>query len=168
MSASILKLYKYKNVREISIGLSNLFIDTIQKSSFSSHLKNTLLVPVPISNARRNERGFNQMEYITSCIGMYFNLDVKNDFIYCKNSNSHQANKTQKERYNSKDNPFYIQDQSLKDISKYKNITLVDDVITTGYTLEKITKVLKTQYGQDLIINALCIFRGKPYYLSTN
>ena len=165
MSSSILKLYKYKNVREISMGLSELFTDIIQRSSFQPNLAGTLLIPVPISDTRRNERGFNQMEYITSCIGKHFNLDMKNDFIYCKNSDFHQASKNKVERYNSKENPFYLKNHNAKDISKYKSITLVDDVVTTGNTLEKLSKVFRTQYGQNLIINALCIFRGKPYYL---
>lgn len=165
MSSSILRLYKYKNVQDISKILSCLFISSIQKSSFANILKDTLLVPVPISNLRRNERGFNQMEYITNEIGKDFQLDIRDDLLYCKNSNSHQASKNKVERYGSRENPFYIKDGYGGSLLQYRSITLVDDVITTGNTLEKIAEIIKIHYGMDTEVNALCMFRGKPYYL---
>jgi len=165
MSSSILKLYKYKNVQEISEILSGFFTEAILKSSFAHNLKDTLLIPVPISNLRKNERGFNQMEYITRQIAKDFKLDAKFDLLYCRNSTTHQAGKRKMERYGLKKNPFYIKDLGSFSISKYRSITLIDDVITTGNTLEKITKVIKIHYGMDTVVNALCMFRGKPYYL---
>jgi len=168
MSSSILKLYKYKNVQEVSKILSELFIETISKSGFKQSLENTLLIPVPISNSRMSERGFNQMGYITLEIGKFLKLDVNNRLIHCKSSNKHQADKSKLERYSSKDNPFSISKRENFSIGKYKSITLVDDVITTGSTLEKITKVIKIHYGDNAVVNALCMFRGKPYYLPTS
>ncbi len=168
MSSSILRLYKYKNVQDISEVLSVLFIEAIQKSAFANSLKNTLLVPVPISYLRKSERGFNQMEYITNEIGKVFQLDVRSDLLYCKNSNIHQASKNKMERYGSKENPFYIKNSNKSSEFEYKSITLIDDVITTGNTLEKIAQVIKIHYGMNTVVNALCMFRGKPYYLSTS
>ena len=55
---------------------------------------------------------------------------------------------------------FYIKDRSLLD--KYNSVTILDDVITTGSTLENISKVIKEE--ADVSVNALCLFRGKPYY----
>lgn len=168
MSSSILRLYKYKNVKEISEVLSEFFIEAIQKSAFTNSLKNTLLVPVPISYLRKSERGFNQMENITNEIGKVFQLDVKNDLLYCRNSNSHQAGKNKVERYGSRENPFYIKEDYGASRLSYRSITLVDDVITTGNTLEKLAQIIKIHYGMDTVVNALCIFRGKPYYLSNS
>jgi ComF family protein len=161
-------LYKYKNVQDISKILSEFFIETIQKSSFIDLLKDTVLAPVPISYIRKKERGFNQMEYITKEIGKEFQLNITNDFLYCKNSSVHQASKNRIERYESNNNPFYIKYSNQYSFSRFKSITLVDDVITTGNTLEKITKVIKIHYGMDTVVNALCMFRGKPYYLPTS
>jgi len=165
LSSSILKQYKYKNVKDIAEVLSTLFIDSILASTFARDIEKTLLVPVPISNLRRNERGFNQMEHITTRIGKYWGLDIESNFISCRNSTLHQASKSKMERDISKENLFYI--DNPVDISKYKSITLVDDVITTGNTLEKISFVIKSYYGIHTTVNALCMFRGKPYYLPT-
>lgn len=65
------------------------------------------------------------------------------------------------------ENPFYIHKHASLDLSLYCSITLVDDVITTGNTLEKITQVIRTFYGTNIVLNALCMFRGKPYFLPT-
>jgi len=167
MSSSILKLYKYKSVKEISIVLSELFIDTILKSTFKNNLQNTLLIPVPISNMRKNERGFNQMEYITLEVGRRLQLKSNTNMINCKNLAEHQAKKNRLERYKSMKNPFFINKHACPDLNLYDSITLVDDVITTGNTLEKITQVIRTSYGTNIVVNALCMFRGKPYFLST-
>jgi ComF family protein len=168
MSSSILKLYKYKNVQEISKVLSEFFLETILSSTFKKNLENTLLIPVPISKSRMSERGFNQMEYITLEIGRLFKLDVSSNLISRRNSHEHQARKNKVERYSSKENPFYIDKQETFSIKQYNSVTLVDDVITTGSTLEKVADVIKTRYGRNTIVNALCIFRGKPYYLSSD
>jgi ComF family protein len=168
MSSSILKLYKYKNVQEISKVLSEFFLETILSSTFKKNLENTLLIPVPISKSRMSERGFNQMEYITLEIGRLFKLDVSSNLIFCRNSHEHQASKNKVERYSAKENPFYIDKQKTFSIKQYSSVTLVDDVITTGSTLEKVADVIKTRYGRNTIVNALCIFRGKPYYLSSD
>lgn len=167
MSSGILKQYKYKNVRDISSVISNLFTDNIIKSSFKENLKDSLLIPVPISNQRMNERGFNQMSYISLNISNTFNLDICENLIRCKYLNAHQAGKSKSERYSYISNPFYINPYLNLDIKKYKSITLVDDVITTGMTLEKMAKTIKDTYGKNIQINALCMFRGKPYYLPT-
>lgn len=168
MSSSILKLYKYKNVEDVSEVLSDFFVDTISKSSFKNKLTDTLLLSVPISTSRKNERGFNQMGYITKKIGRTFRLDILENLVFCKNSNTHQASKNRKERSESKENPFYIKDSSSHSLFQYRSITIVDDVITTGNTLEKITQAIKIHYGMDTVVNALCMFRGKPYYLPTS
>ncbi len=42
-------------------------------------------------------------------------------------------------------------------------IIIVDDVITTGSTLEQITKCIK-KVVPKMSVKSICIFRGKPYY----
>lgn len=167
MSSSILKLYKYKNVKDISGVLAELFINSIQKSSFRINLENTLLLPVPISAMRKNERGFNQMDYIASRVGEFFKIDSCRDLVFCKNTKGHQASRNKTERENSNENPFYISDPRYEYVSKYKSITLVDDVITTGKTLEKLSRTMRDTYGYRIPINALCMFRGKAKYIPT-
>lgn len=159
--SQLLKDYKYKGVKELSDVISSMLVDAIIKSNFTSSLEDSLILPVPSSFIRINERGFNQVVPILEEISHTFNLDTSYKMVHSKYSYGHQAQRSKSERSLSK-NPFYISKKI--DICKYKSITLVDDVITTGSTLEKVCKVLRNTYNKDLVVNAICIFRGRPNY----
>ncbi len=163
LSSKILKLFKYRNVRDISDEISKLLIECILNSCYNPLLKNTLLIPVPISYGRITQRGFNQTELIAQNISKTFNIDLSTSIIASKNSKQHQAERSKEARLANTSNPFYIRE--YEDIGKYNSITLVDDVITTGKTLENIATILRRYYDQETVINAICLFRGKPYYL---
>jgi len=162
-SSQILKMYKYKNVHDISNTLSNLLIDRLLVCGYSSYIKNTLLIPVPISRVRFLERGFNQTELIAQNISKKFACGLALDIVKCKNTKDHRAGQSKKMRKLSSPNPFFI--DNISQISGYKSITLLDDVITTGRTLENIMQVLQYTYPTVEEFNAICLFRGKPYYI---
>ena len=153
----ILKNYKYKNVYDISRTLSEFFVEALIASSFKSNLKDTLLIPIPISFIRRNERGFNQMDIITKYISKNLNLDMNNNILKCNYTNTHQAQKCKDERI-SRENPFYIVKGT--EITNYKSITIVDDVITTGSTLNLAAQTIRPYLNKDTKMFALCLFRG--------
>jgi len=163
LSSKILKLFKYKNVRDIAEEISKLLIESITNSCYNHVLKNTLLVPVPISSARRIERGFNQTELIAHQLSKRLNVDLSTDILASKNKIVHQARQTRDARISDISNPFYV--EKRVNIEKYESITIVDDVITTGRTLENICDVLRKEYGYRIKVNAICLFRGAPYYL---
>lgn len=161
-SAEILKIYKYKSVTDIQKTISKLFIQSIIESSFSRYLKDTVLVPIPISFFRRNQRGFNQAEEIAQDVGKYFGIENDTKFVSTKETGKHQAILTEKQRKESRYNPFFINKNTNN--RKFRSITLVDDVITTGTTLEKVSSKIKEHYGDNLEVQALCLFRGKHYF----
>ena len=163
LSSKILKLFKYKNVRDIAEEISILLVESIMNSCYNPILKNTLIVPVPISSTRRVERGFNQTELIARSLAKRFNVDLSIDILGSKNTKLHQARQTRDVRLSETLNPFYV--KRHLNIDRYESITLVDDVITTGRTLENICDVLRKEYGYRFQTNALCLFRGAPYYL---
>lgn len=162
-SSQILKMYKYKNVSDISGKLSKLLVDGLLSSGYYKQMKSTLLIPVPISYSRAAERGFNQTELIVNRVCQKFGCEKSYDWVKCKNTQQHMAGQSKKERSTRTFNPFFI-DKEL-DISKYTNITILDDVITTGKTLENMAQIMKDTCSYELEVNAICLFRGKPYYL---
>lgn len=162
LTRDFIRDYKYKRVYDMQKGIADFFLKTIQNSSIKPALENTLLVPIPISKLRRSERGFNQVEYITKRLSLTFNSSINYTMLKCFNNYEHQSLKDKSQR-SYRSNPFQL--GSYSSIADYKSITLVDDVITTGATLEQASKILKKNYGLNTEINALCLFRGKPYYL---
>lgn len=163
LSSRILKLLKYKGVTDTSRLLNDLLIEKIFSCGYHRILEGSLMIPVPISTSRKIGRGFNQSELIAEALSRKFNCELELNLLHCKDTSYHRAGQSKKERQRKTSNPFYIKD--AKELSRYTSITLVDDVITTGKTLENITQMIKDKYSANLIINAICLFRGKPYYL---
>ena len=148
------KSYKYKGMQDIGRYILN-FVGKYQGIDF-----NSLFIPVPISFLRRSERGFNQTELLVENISKHYKCHFSFDLIGRKIEKGHQSLKDRDSRLEETMSNFYIKDRSLLD--KYNSVTILDDVITTGSTLENISKVIKKE--ADVSVNALCLFRGKPYY----
>lgn len=162
LSSTILKKYKYNYVQSISDTLIEIFIESIKDSTFDRELKGTILTNVPLAKNRLRERGFNQTTEIAKRVAGNFNIPFVEDLIKRRDSYGHQALRDKDERKEIKEGIFtFRNDFSLKG---HSSITILDDVITTGATLEAISSMLRKNLGKDTKINALCLFRGRPYY----
>lgn len=104
------------------------------------------LIPIPISNKRRKERGYNQCEMI---IDEIIKLDTEKKFnsdykILIRNKDiEKQTFKNKNERIENTKNIFEIREnyKNLENISDVK-IIIIDDVSTTGSTLKEAREVL--------------------------
>jgi len=116
-------------------------------------LHNTLVLPIPITNKRRNERGYNQCELL---VDEMKRLDTKNQFMVCKDllervhHLSRQTLKNRADRLESAKDIFAINESELKKLLA-KNIgienttvVVIDDVITTGSTIKEAMGVIKS------------------------
>ncbi|MGM0805787.1 MAG: ComF family protein [Bacillota bacterium] len=128
MKEMIAKL-KYRGDAEVV----NAFYPVLS-SDFKKFSRDAILVPIPLSEERHYERGFNQAELLTRGIKKPVEYLLKR-----KTHEEKQSKKTREERLSQKENPFEVVD-SLK--VKDQKIILVDDVYTTGSTLRYAAKVL--------------------------
>jgi competence protein ComFC len=106
----------------------------VMHSKFKSISRETIIIPIPLSNERHYERGFNQ----ANLIARSFNKDVHN-LLKRNNHEEKQSKKKRHERMKKKDNPFIVID---KDQVNGHSVLLIDDVYTTGSTLRYAAKVL--------------------------
>jgi ComF family protein len=162
LTSDLLRKYKYGYVYDIDTALVEFATERIVESNYMELLENTLITNIPISSLRLRERGFNQTYSISKRISEVFELEFNSALIGRKHSIEHQAFKEKDERKHMEEEEFYI--SKPQDINNFSSITIVDDVITTGTTLENASYCLKKYYGESLIVNAICMFRGKPYY----
>lgn len=163
LSSIILKKYKYHYVRSISETLVEIFIESIKNSTFDRKLEGTILTNVPLAKSRLRDRGFNQTTEIAHRIAESFNIPFAEGLIERKDSYGHQALRDKDERKDIKEGTFTLRGDFSPE--EYSSITILDDVITTGATLEAVSSTLRKDIDTNIEINALCLFRGKPYYL---
>ena len=166
LTSDLLKKYKYGYAYDMSEVLCKFFTESIRSSSYWKMLKDTLVINMPISSSRLKERGFNQTYDLAKRISIEFNLDFSDSLVGKSGGSEHQALKDKEERREISTDSFCIIEDI--DISRYESITIVDDVITTGSTLNAIAKKIRLHYGDSISINAMCMFRGKPVYYSSD
>jgi ComF family protein len=150
---SIIHLCKYDRVKELTRPLADLIIAhfklldnqtilSIQLFSKEQNSSNLIICCVPIHKKKLKNRGFNQSEEIAKYLSDEFGLNFIKDLIIKTKNIPPQAELSKDKRKKNIINAFEI-NPLLKDIIKDKNILLVDDVFTTGSTMEECARVLK-------------------------
>ena len=148
----LIKTCKYEFVESIGEILGNLLIlffgDYVQKQGNISTkllpLTKNILIPVPLAQRRHNWRGFNQAKIIAQQFGDYFDLEIK-DGLHRKYRQA-QAKLNRRERKQNLQDTMIWQGEELLG----KNIILIDDVVTTGSTLNECAKVLKKHRAKQV------------------
>lgn len=98
-----------------------------------------LIIPVPLSRERMKERGYNQAELIAKHLSKLLNIEIHNSVLRVKDT----PTQTHLSRDERRENLLGAFDISDKEILKGKTILLVDDVCTTGATMDEISKLLR-------------------------
>lgn len=136
----IIKEFKYPPfLKELAKPLSSLIISHLSLLEFSFP-ENSILIPVPLSKRREKWRGFNQAKEIAKYLSFYYSLPLEDGVVKRVKETFPQSNLSQKERKENIKGSFTLLDREK---IKGKNIFLVDDVCTTGSTLEEVARVLK-------------------------
>jgi len=141
-------IHKFKYKGKVSLGkkLSKKLGEEIKKDKrFSSF---DFLIPVPLHPARKRERGYNQSEVMGEVISKELDISfLKNVLKRIKNTKDQTKLNDEQRRKNVKD-AFKV---SFPEMIKDKKIILVDDVITTGATLDECAKVLKDNGAKKIV-----------------
>lgn len=129
---------KYKGNQKVGEVIGELYAIELRKSK----LYNTLdfIVPIPLHPNKLKKRGFNQSESFAIGLSKGLNVPINNTDLYRKIDSKTQTKKTRYKRWENVGNIFGIIDDSMLE---NKTILLVDDVVTTGATIEASTLVLK-------------------------
>lgn len=133
---------KYKNGKNLGRTMGRLFGNDIKESSFLESVD--LIVPVPLHRRKLRKRGYNQAEEISKGISESTNIPVSTENLIRVISNPTQTKRSKTQRWENVKDIFMLQSPD-----KYinKHILLVDDVITTGSTLEACALTLQEIHG---------------------
>ncbi len=140
---------QFKYHKQLAIGV--LFAKKI--ANFYHHqLKNynyDLIIPMPLHRKRILERGFNQVLEITRLID---SNKIKTKFVKRSKNTKHLTDLTAKQRAQQIKNAFIVQSLPVN-IGK---ILIIDDITTTGSTLNELAKTIKSHYS-NCQTHALCL-----------
>jgi len=100
-----------------------------------------LIIPIPISASKINTRGFNQSEVIAIGMQQVWHRPMLNDVLIKKSWSNSQTKKSRKARLQQLPDLFFLQKPTN---IEGKHILLVDNVLTTGATLEAAVASLMT------------------------
>jgi competence protein ComFC len=151
--AKTLHLFKYQRIISLKEPLSNLMIKFLKKTKFFSitRKENFLIIPIPLHYKKQKKRGFNQSELLAENISSYFSLSYNSEILIRIKNNSPQANiPNLTEREKNVKNIFGIS-LSKTTLIKNKWIILVDDVYTSGSTMQEAAKVLQKYKPKKII-----------------
>jgi ComF family protein len=146
----ILHSMKYKGRPELGVLLGELLADTILQSNMPWNVD--LILPVPLHKKREKLRGYNQSLCIAEGLSAGLHLPVYKNVLVKRSSTSSQTKKGRFSRYENLKSAFSIVDDTE---IKGKHILLVDDVITTGATIEACASALNLAGIATLSIAAI-------------
>jgi ComF family protein len=127
---------KYGNLR----ALAELLAQWLNDYLVSNPVPGEVLVPVPLHHKRLRERGYNQSSLLAKELGKLTNLPVVDDCLIRQRHAPPQARTlTVDERRSNVANAFLCRDRRLEN----KQVLLIDDVSTSGSTLDACARALK-------------------------
>lgn len=128
---------KYKNNPQLAFYIGELCGKEILKSEFFGEID--YIVPIPLHRKRLKQRGYNQALMIAKGISHKTGFVVSEDNLIRIINNPSQTKSSRFERWKNTEGIFEIKDKKL---FQGKHILLVDDVITTGSTIEVCAKII--------------------------
>ena len=140
-------VYQFK-YRPYLTSLKGVLIDffyegLIQKEQFYTLIqKETLFVPIPLHESKLRKRGYNQSLLLAKGLGQKLDITV-GDMLERIKATKTQVGLSQQDRAENIKGAFGLKRSSVEKVKKYKQIFLVDDVVTSGATLKEAAKVLK-------------------------
>lgn len=143
---------KYKGNRALAIQLGK----NLGKAIAQYHAPGSVdaLIPLPLFPKKERQRGYNQAQLISEGISLVTGLPVLTDVIIRPEHTETQTKKGRLERWKNIDGKFELKDP---DAIKGKTLMLVDDVVTTGATLDSCGQELFKAGNINLHIAVLCM-----------
>jgi ComF family protein len=123
--------FKFHRKTELAAPLCALLLRAVRMSDDSA--QPALLVPVPLSQQRLRERGYNQAWELARRLARQLGLPARADVLQRSRDTAHQIGMTRAEREHNLRDAFWIEPRSRHRLQG-AHVALVDDVLTTGAT----------------------------------
>lgn len=142
--------FKYRKKLEVGRILGRIFATDISSSPGFNSVE--VIIPVPLHWSKLKTRGFNQSEIIARAMAGILNARVETDVLLRPFATDTQTKKSRIQRVENVSGKFQLKNEEK--ISG-KHVLLIDDVITTGSTMESCADLLNRVEGVKLSLASL-------------
>jgi ComF family protein len=127
---------KYRNRQEVGTFFGEQF--SFRYPNLNNETKISHIIKVPLHKRRKSERGYNQLDVFAKHISDFYNLPIEEELLLRQKYTTTQTKKNKELRLQNMKDAFMLNDKQLVE----PHFLLVDDVATSGATLELCAKKL--------------------------
>lgn len=146
--------FKYHNQRDYAAFFAARMHEQVGEAV--CRLKVDGLVPVPVHAAKKRKRGYNQAELLAIELGKCWNIPVFTDCLIREKDTAPQKELNDLQRMHNLKNAF----KSGTNAVKLNKVLLVDDIYTTGATVEACSRVLTDMGVETVYYTSIAIGKG--------
>lgn len=146
---------KYRGNKELGLQMGRLIGNDLCQTHRFRYVD--ALIPLPLFAAKEKRRGFNQATILCEGMAEVLNVEVLRDVVVRTKHTETQTKKGRIERWQNMEGKFELLNSPK---IEGKHVLLVDDVVTTGATLEACGHALIATHNTKLSIATLCYASG--------
>ncbi len=150
----VLYRFKYKNKRCYSDFFG--YVGAKKYKKLFRRWKVKMIVPIPMYQKKQQRRGYNQAEEFAGSLTEYTDIPMATDLIKRLRETKPQKGLNKEERYKNLKNAFGVNQEKAKGVN---SVLLVDDIYTTGSTIDACAKVLKAAGVEKVYF--MCVAGGR-------
>ncbi len=149
ITRQLLHEIKYRDNRNLAVWMGEMYGEELLKSGIKPA---DCIIPVPLHRKKQKQRGYNQSEAFAQGLGAKMNIPVNTTALQRRTFTQTQTRKSRWDRWRNVEDVFFI---SNPEEIKGKSIMLVDDVVTTGATMEACARTLQLAGAQRIDIHSI-------------
>lgn len=147
---NLIHALKYKNQQQVGTLLGDWLGCELSESGRFSTVD--CIIPVPLHKNKLKTRGYNQVSYFGKNLAKSLNIPFNETILTRISYTKTQTKKVRFDRWNNVQELFFVEDQKA---FENKHILLIDDIITTGATLEACCKAFENT--KNIKISIACM-----------
>jgi len=135
--------FKYKEKKYLANPLGKLLVDFVEE--YLEEERFDYIIPIPLEKARQKKRGYNQAELLARVLGEAVNKPIFTNLVERRKKTKPQFGLNREERFENLSGAFEISKSRKEDVATIagKTVLLLDDLATTGATLNECARALK-------------------------
>ena len=149
-----ISMFKYHNRREYAVFYATQMYE--QYRVFLNAWRPEVILPVPIHRQKRRQRGFNQAELVAKELSKCSGIPVDSEYLSRNARTTPQKELNRRQRKENLKSAFVVNEQK----KGYQRVLLVDDIYTTGATMDAISEILRENHVKNIFFLTICVGRN--------